>query len=1068
MNQETCKKLNNLEGLNDYCNSRGASFVGMEFLCRPFPSFANISFTAFLGSVHTAVRLVPPGDPLRSDGDGGSPDVRRARELYLRARALCLCSDLGRPDRDIGSELAAEISGAGASGGTDALRWLLPASALACRIPWLSWGGVDGALLELADGGSDAPGLAEALASCAIQKFRRREVDRGDSYLSALFRAGLDRSLDGSPDPLLVFGALMLRSAEMKTPTYGPGESLRVRTGGIVNALHVSRSLPEIACAAVLPAHLLVMSKSQDRRNLLSDMGAAAKFGLPSAPSFRLAWEILEFVQSLSSKSPGEISRSILRHFEEFAEEGLLAGFAAPPGPAMGTMLFFANFLAGMMPRLNAEELEQALRAACVRRAMPDDLPPWAFTELFRSARQAKTRVFQGILMRAAADGLLGGGDAVVHAVANASCFPGPEARPLADNVPEAEEIARLAGTPDAPGPYGMRLAAGIIAADKAARTGMGRKEAFGALAALSPDFPGFVPSPEAPCGPPASGGLSRQALSESRALALYAFAVPLIPALWGPGNARSATEGLASLLKLLPDRSLHDPVFQDTILPGACFASMAGGKGMVDAFEFIAAILPDELCVRHPRLQMRALEVISFWYMYLYIDPDDIVKLDNKMLFSLPLRLLAGPLPPALRAVLVTGLVVTCGLLKNADVAETILIDNALILLPAPPRIPPGTPRPGSGQGIPGFPDRQVSWRWPAEAALLGPWEPDGDSGGPAEDSFRGGRVPEAAIDALMRGGSYTDAMGWNYASRKGMMHDADVGISFMEMSVNAVRDVPQPDQEILDAAALEGGMSRDGFGCLTERLASRFSELEAVSPEVADFAGLPDGYPRPFTVPEHWDATGAATDWESMAERTSGAFDPADGKLRGPLAETLMPVTAWIVSDADPEDRPRILRDMNMPVTAAPELKLGDGNMIATLDRVSGHPLAAAVVTFSRLGRHVSVIEWLLSDTRPWFLAGLKTKALASSLEALVASGKTELALRASGLVPLYEGSKADRVSLARIRKALAAAAGDPSSLSTGQSAGKGNPSAKGKGKRPGRGKGRGPGKGGGGRRR
>ncbi|MDR1036107.1 MAG: hypothetical protein LBT40_05920 [Deltaproteobacteria bacterium] len=1064
MNQETSKKLNNFDGLTDYCNNRSAAFAGMEFLNRPFPPFAFTSYTSFLGSVHTAVRLVPPGDPLRPDGDG-SRVVSRARELYLRARALCLCSDLGRPDRDLGAELAAELFGAGAQDGTGALRWLLAASALACRIPWLPRGGVGETLLELADGGCAAPGLAEALASCAIHEFRRRDVDSGDSYLSAFFRAGLDRSLVGSPDPLLVFGALMMRSAEPNTPTYGPGESLRVRTGGIVNAIHVSRSLPEIACAAALPAHLLIMSKMQDSRYMLSDMAAAAKLGLPSGPSFALAWELLALELSLPPKKAGEISRSILKHFEEFAEEGLLAAFAAPPGPAMAAMGIFSGYLAQKMLVLNPEELERAVRVACVRRAAPDDLPPWAFTEIFRNARQARTRVYQGILMRAAADGLLGGGDAVVHAVANASTFPGNDARPLADNVREAEEISRRAGTPDAPGPYGMRLAAGIIAADEAARTGRELTEAFAALAALSPDFPGFVPSPEAPGRLAASGGLSGQALSEARMLALYAFAAPLVPAVWRHGPAKSVVDDLASLLKLLPDRSLNDPVFQDTILPGACFASMAGGEGLLGAIEFIAAAMHDMLGLKAGRVQKRAMEVMAFWYAYSAYSPDDIVRLDDKATLSFPLRLLAGPLPPALRAALVTGLVVTHGLFRNADAAEMIMIDNAFVLLPAPDRLPAGTPRPGSGQGIPGFPDRQLSWRWPAEPALMGPWERDGGSGdGPVPDGIRGGGVTQAVRDAIAGRGSKTDSGGWNYVSREVTMRDEGTGLTFMNVSVTGDREVPPPDQDVLDAAAAEGGMSRDGFSDLSKWLDLRANELEAVSPEIGDVVAPPDGHVRPIGVWEHWDMVAADMDWDSMAEQTSDAFDPASGKLRGRLGESGIPLIARIVIDADPEDRPRILRDMNMTSTAAPDLKLGDGSMIATLDRVSGNPLAAAVVTFSNLGRHSTAIEWLLRDTRPWFLAGLKTQALARSLEALVASGKNELALRASVLLPIYEGSKADRVSLARIRKALAAAGGEPSSRVAGLSSGKGKPSAKGKGKRPGRGKG--PGKGGGGR--
>ncbi|MDR1080997.1 MAG: hypothetical protein LBQ79_08560 [Deltaproteobacteria bacterium] len=948
MNDETFMKISSFADVRIYVNSRAANFMDMDCLGRPNPTSLDGYVLAFMNGVHTAVRHVPPDDPGASPADG--PGVREAKELYRRARRACLHSDLGRPDRELASEVAAAIGPAAASGGTSALRWLLCAAALTARAK-RSCAELASAVLELPQEDSHAGELLFALSSLAHRELSELRPVRASKLLARGFERGAAERLGTSPDPLGSFGAYMIYAAVPKPPRYGPGASLPGRAGGIANALSLARALPEPAGSAVFPAFLLsdidILKSPEEHRLWRAGMRDAAALGLPESPAFRLGWETLDLALSFADERlGGRAARDrILESFSGMAARGLFRSFGTPRGPVMSAMATVCEYLSVRLADLDTDGLDRAVRIAAPLRAS-GELPPWAFTELFREPWKKDAGAFQHILMRSGADGLFGKGEALVHAVSNAACFSGPSAAALAGFRPEARKLARLGGTDSVPGSYGARLAAATVAAQKAALDGSGRTEAFRALASLSPDSPDFR-------GPPLFPDSSADA---ARRLHLHAFCSALLPAVWTMSNDPEADVMTAALLKLLPERSLLEPVFLDTILPGAANASFGKFDDKFLSLQFLRASMPALQAVKGGRLATRILETLSFW-MLLTInnqfgrDALSVLRRDS-------LRALAGPLPPALRAGLVSALVAAHGLLGLKDEAEMLFLENALMLLPARRPLPAGAPLRNPELGIPGDPGRDVSWPWPpvpeeGEA-------PPGRRKGPART-----RVPDPALE---------------------------------------------------EAAALAGGMSPEGWGDLRSWIPARLAMLEKSSPKAAAERRMKDGGRR-LTVTLGDLESADDDEWKATADYLIRCGERSDDELS---AYTTLPQIGRILLVAPPRDRIGILADATATLVPQPPLKAGDGAVIVTLDRANPHPLAAAGIVLAGLGRFQTAFECLVRDTRPWFLADLKADALARVLESDRA-GAPWLKGRTAGLERLYSGWVTVPGLLERIRKAL-----------------------------------------------
>jgi hypothetical protein len=976
VNKETHSLLNGCANLTLYINSRAANFMDMDCLGRPTPTFLNSNILDFIDSVHTAMRHVPPDDPGASPADG--PGVREAKELYRRARRACLFSDLGRPDRKLPSEVAAAIGPAASSGGDPALRWLLCAAALTARTAQFRGGELASAVLELPPEDSHAGELLFALASCAHREHFEKRPVRAAKLLARGFECGAAGRLGTSPDPLGSFGAYMIHSTVPKPPLFGPGAKLPGRAGGIANALALARALPEPNGSAVFPAFLLddiyLVIRPEEHGIWRSAMRDAAALGLPESPAFRLGWETLDLALSFADERlrGGAARDRILESFCGMASRGLFRSFGTTNGPAMSAMVKVCEFLSERLAVLDPDGLDRAVRIAAPMR-VSGELPPWAFTELFRESRKKDVGAFQHILMRSGADGLFGTGEALVHAVSNAVCFPGPSAA-LAGFRTEARKLARLAGTASDPGPYGTRLAAATVAAQKAALDGSGLTEAFRALASLSPDSPGFrglpvfpdspaaplSPEANAPAGPEGSGSsggaLPGRPSDAARRLHLHAFCSALLPAVWTMSSDKTAAVRTAALLKLLPERSLADPVFLDTILPGAAIAGFGKQDNQFLALEFLRAAMPSLQAVKSGRLATRILNALSVWVMLVITDrfSRDFLAMIRKD----SLRMLAGPLPPALRAGLVSALVSAHGLLGLKDDAEMIFLENSLMLLPARRPLPAGTPLRNPELGIPGDPGRDVSWPWPPV---------------PEEDKAEPGR-------------------------RKGP----------------ARPHVPDPALE--EAAALAGGMSPEGWGDLRGWILDRRAKLEKSSPRAAAERRMAGGG-RIMTLTFGDLESAGDAEWKATADYLIRRGDRPDDDLN---MKTTLPQIGRILLEAPPRDRIGILADATAMLVPPPPLKAGDGAMIVTLDRADPLPLAAAGIVLAGLGRFQTAFECLVRDTRPWFLSNLKADALARVLESDRA-GAPWLKGRTDGLERLYSGWVTVPGLLERIRKAL-----------------------------------------------
>lgn len=1060
MDEKILKEISTFQTLQSYCTCRAAGFKSMECLGGTVPSFSNSYYINFLDATNTTMRLATPGDPGRPCG---GPDAESARRLYLRARACCLASDLGSPDRGLPEELARSISGS--PDRPEALRWLLCAAALAERAaPARGRADIPGALLGLPPDEAYAGELLAALASSSMKCYRDTDYVRGEELLARAFARGVPAPGAGPADPLLSFGSLLIRSAYFDSPDYGPGAAMPEYAGGLANCLAFVPALPDPHCAALLPVHIRsALADSKDKGRWLKGMRLAAGRGLPEGSPFRLAWDVLTADFSLPPCPAGRSGpgTDFLDFLSKTAAAGLLGAFGETTGPALSAMVNVADFFAKRILALDADGIESAVRILAPLRAS-GELRPWAFNEFIHIPMNRRSTDVQRAVMRAAADGLFGCGDALVHAVTNASVARSPLAAgpgegppaPLTGHAAAANELLLRAASDSAP--YGTRLAAAVVKVSGAAGKAAVQAEAIRALASLSPDLP---EPPHYQDFPAASGrraaGRSRgrggpaRTLGEARTLHLYAFATALILACWGrddPGHER-----LAGLLKHLPERSRIDPVFLDTILPGACNLAMGGPIGIVGGLGMITAALSEEAGLPAGRVGLRALNALGMC-LSLHSIPFPIPAL-LESLRGAALRHLAGPLPPDLRSALVTSLMIAHARMGLDEEAEYIFLDNALMLLPAQGATPPGVPRRGSGEGIPGDPGRDVSWPWPLGREPRAPGPAGRRASGAGRRSVRLAGDGSVVVEPISPSG----------AGRPG---------------ASARRRDPALELE----AALGGGMSPDGWGTLSEWLrTSRQILMIGASPELEDLRETAES-PLPVMLEDESAEPSNEGGWEAFAQALADGSAP-----REILDNALLKAAACLVREADPGDRLWALRESVMSLTCVPVLSPGDGSIIVTLDRVAPLPLAASAAVLQGLGSYGPALFCLLNDTRPWFMTRMKAGALAGALEQSREEGDEIPRSLADSLCAVYEDCRADPRDIARIRRACGSSAGragqqkgpglvlmNPLDMLSGFSLDKAvkaaRPSAKAKpkAKAKGKGKGRGPGKGGGGKRR
>ncbi|MDR1036105.1 MAG: hypothetical protein LBT40_05910 [Deltaproteobacteria bacterium] len=995
----------------------------MQCLGLPTPSVYDASVTVFLSPLMTASRLVPPGDPGPSPDD--APAVRKAKLLFLRARAECLSSEPARPNYGLSLEVAETLSRARFRAGDPdcvcARRWHLCAAALVARAAAPPCAELSETLMSLAADGCCGGELAAALSSCAM-----RDPGRRESLMTCSFVSGAAGCIAGSADPLLAFAGFVMVSVVLIPPSYGPGASVPGNSGRLVNALSLAPALPAPECAAFLPAYHLSRAKKIDRPRLWRDaLKDAAGLGLPDDPAFRLVWETLDLeLELLAEGAGGSRGRSLfLETFAGMADRGLLSGFGRSADPALAALVETAKVLSMRLASLDQKSLARAFRIVAPFRAS-GELSPWAFEELFRQLRIRQPKTFQMNVMRAASDGLFGEGDALVHSMANACCVSGSGSVKLARFKREAMEISRRAGTALTPGPYCMRLADCIVSADLAARTGGGLTQAFGELASLSPDAPGCTGLRENDCfsGTPVSSAVpdvkfarddpSAVSAAEARTLHLYSYASALTLLAMESRDKKSTPGLITELLDMLPDRSLMDPVFLDSILPGASCVPFSHYSDIEAGLALLAAFSPGLGKVRQGRLQTRAMEGL-FWYMSIVTACVSEAPFETQS--ELGLTVLSGPLPPVVRAALVAALVVAYGNRGLASEAECIFLDNSLMLVQPQFPVKGGPPSASSTVAVPGLPSN-VSWRWPP----VRPEHPEVFLGHDIAQRFR----PEGG------------AAGFATPSARDTLLAVDGFASLMENDPLRAGVAPAPlpyrpePPEAQEAAAFAGGISCEGWKELNAWLQSRREELFAEAPDAVGAVHAANT-PGLFFEASHWDWA-AGSDWDTIAETMA---DNQNCHTGGVPDVTGFCSVARLTSEADPGDRAMILRDWNATMTAAPPLSVSGGPVIAVLDRAGPLPFTAGAVVLAELGRFGTAFECLVRDSRPDYHARLKARALARILENSDSFAGTGLAQRAAGLDLIYADNGADPKDIARIRNALGSAAlSVPNSPSSG----------------------------------
>jgi hypothetical protein len=515
MDQKLYEKLCGAPWLASYVETRSGSFLSMDYASARESRRATRDPFSGTDPLLVLDALFVDGSLPALPAEDDTEALREAKLLFRRA--LESSDDDGSDwDADLPDEIAGAL-GDSDSGEDEPLRWLLRAvTCLAASSSGLDLNGCVSALARV----QDRPGYTEELA-CALsfsaiwsQKSgaRAAEIDR---YLSRAFGlAGISDVQEMRP----LFMALTKRMSFPGAPRYGPGAGLGGRAGTLRNALSLADRLPDpdLVCMPVgyLLGEIGAVTLSQD--DLRRALGPE---GLPDVLPLRFAWGALE-AAVVGMRSPKPHASLGLEAFERLVSGGAVAAlgdkvaWTAYRTVARAT-LAFSRIFGGLPP----EDAERAVRLVAPLR-VGGQVAPWAFQALFERLKAASPHAFQAAVMRTAADGLFGYGEALVQAVVLASCIPSKDAVRLASFTNEAEALRRkAAGTRRAQGPLGARLAAALIDAELAARTEAEPDAAFRALAAICPD------PPEGP------------EVLEERQLFLFAYAAALVAASWGPAG---------------------------------------------------------------------------------------------------------------------------------------------------------------------------------------------------------------------------------------------------------------------------------------------------------------------------------------------------------------------------------------------------------------------------------------------------------------------------------------------------------------------------------------------------
>ncbi|MDR1036110.1 MAG: hypothetical protein LBT40_05935 [Deltaproteobacteria bacterium] len=393
--------------------------------------------------------------------------------------------------------------------------------------------------------------------------------------------------------------------------------------------------------------------------------------------------------ESGAVRAAAEAAREALEAVEAVSGELGLGGFGAR-GAAAVPAYRAASVLGALLSGLDGAGADRLMGIAGPARAA-GDMGSWCFEGLVSPLLERSPSVFAGALMRTAARGHLGSGGGLVQALAASSFICGKAGVRLSGFADEARAVRLAASVPRAP--CGLKVASCLLGIESEARTLESPDGAFRGLAQLWEENAGE--------GEAAGTDGPEDRTEDPCYLVLYAFASALAFASWWRQDGLESTEPprraghgaapadgdaaravrvarLARLAAILPERARMTPGFLDRMMPQAVLAAQAGGG---DSGRESAGELAEALSGAWGGAHLHGLR--AFWLIAEAEDAPPADPDDFRRWLRRACELLAGELPPNLRAFLVGAACAGFGYLRLPDQMEDFLLDSFAILVP-------------------------------------------------------------------------------------------------------------------------------------------------------------------------------------------------------------------------------------------------------------------------------------------------------------------------------------------------------------------------------------------------